>query len=239
MCYRITKLYQLLLIGIIIMPCVLLGQAHAESLFEQYTTKNAADLKEETCEMGQQLKSYFNADNISSRQRQIDFSEYRSNFKKTLLYGTRLSTYSEYERDLEFARDKEIFKGLPQDVEAAQGVDANQQRQDFMAKKYQRMQQNVEGEISTYSDLLLIALETCESTTRQDISGIQDDAEFIDEMRDLLRSDEARHFQKRQTTLAQRWPTLNQRITAQMTLWQTPAIKPNAPIIDPQIIEAL
>ena len=230
MCNQIKKLYQLLLLGFVLL-CCLIGQAKAESLFEQYSRQSAADLNAETREMGQQLKSYFSAHSITQKQQQIDFSEYRSNLKKALLYGVSLATYSEYEQDLEFARDKEIFKGLPEEVEEAPGDSVIQQRTDFMAKKYLRMQQNVEGEIATYTDLLLLSLETCEILMRQDFSGIQDDARFIEEMRDFLRSEEARRFQTRQSELAKRWPTLSQRVVVQMALWQTSAIKPNAPII--------
>lgn len=236
MWHKIIKLYPMLLCGLL---CVLVTTASAESLFEQYSGKTATELSAETRDMGRKLKSYFSAENIQQHQKQIDFSEYRSNLKKALLYSISLATYSEYERDLQFARDKEIFKGLPTGMDEAQGDEAAQQRRDFMGKKYLRMQKNVEEEVATYTDLLLLALETCETLTRQDLSGILDDGRYIDEMRDLLRSDEARRYQTRQPQLAGRWPELSERIADQMALWQVPAVKPNAPIIDAQIIGAL
>ncbi|MCF6179830.1 MAG: hypothetical protein L3J63_10650, partial [Geopsychrobacter sp.] len=131
------------------------------------------------------------------------------------------------------------FNGLPTGMDGAQGDEAAQQRGDFMGKKYLRMQKNVEEEVATYTDLLLLALETCETLTRQDLSGILDDGRYIDEMRDLLRSDEARRYLARQPQLASRWPELSERIVDQMALWQVPAVKPNAPIIDAQVIGAL
>ncbi len=237
MCH-LSKLYPVLLLSLLLL-CGLLGPAHAESLFEQYSRKSAVDLNAETQEMGQQLKSYFSADNIAQKQQQIDFSEYRSNLKKSLLYSLSLATYTEYERDLQFARDKEIFKGLPEGVDSARGENSGQQRKDFMEKKYLRMQQNVEGEIATYTDLLLLSLETCETLTRQDFSDIQNDAGFIEEMRDFLRTEEALRFKSRQAELTRRWPVLGQRMVDQVSLWQTPAINPAAPIIDPQLLGAL
>lgn len=218
--------------------CCLAGPSQAESLFEQYSQKNAIDLNAETQAMGRQLKTCFSAENIARKQQQIDFSEYRSNLKKSLLYADSLATYSQYETDLEFARDKEMFKGLPEEAsdDAQTSAEAQERRKDFMQKKYQRMQQNVEGEIATYSDLLLLSLETCETLTRQDFSGIQDDASFREEMRDFLGSEEVSHFQARQAELMRRWPAIGQRIAAQMDVWRKPPLKPNAPIIDPQII---
>jgi len=223
----------------LLLLCVLISSASAESLFEQYASKNATELNAETHAMGHKLKSYFSAENIQQKQQQIDFSEYHSNFKKVLLYSISLSTYSEYERDLQFARDKEIFKGLPIGIDETQGDEAARQRHDFMGKKYLRMQKNVEEEVATYSDLLLLSLETCENLTRQDLSGILDNNTYVDEMRDFLHSETVQRYQKRQPQLTKRWPELNQRIADQIALWQRPAVKANAPIIDAQIVEAL
>ncbi len=39
--------------------------------------------------------------------------EYYSNLKKMVLFATKLSIYSDYETDLQFARVNEVFKGLP------------------------------------------------------------------------------------------------------------------------------
>ena len=235
--YQTSNTNTLLLVGFLLLVG-LLAPVHAASLFEQYSTRNAADLNAETHEMGRQLKNYFNADDISQKQQQIDFSEYRSSLKKALLYGVSLATYSEYERDLEFARDKEVFKGLPDEIEQ-QGDDIFRQRADYMGKKYRRMKQNVEEEIATYSDLLLLALETCETLTRQDFTGIQDDERFIEEMRDVVNGADCIKFLARQPELAKRWPQLSQRIEAQLAVWQETAVKPDSPIIDPRIIEAL
>lgn len=235
---NLAKLYPVLLLSLLLL-CGLLGPAHAESLFEQYSRKSATDLNLETQEMGQQLKSYFSVENIAQKQQQIDFSEYRSNLKKALLYAVSLTTYSEYEKDLQFARDKEIFKGLPIELKTSSGDENLQRRKDFMGKKYLRMQKNVEEEIATYSDLLLLSLETCETLTRQDFSGIQEDSRFIEEMRDFLHGEDGQRFQTRQTEMARRWPLLSQRLAGQVALWQRPSIKPDAPIIDPQIIGAL
>ena len=86
---------------------------------------------------------------------------------------------------------------------------------------------------------LLLSLETCENLTRQDLSGILDNNTYVDEMRDFLHSETVQRYQKRQPQLTKRWPELNQRIDDQIALWQRPAVKANAPIIDAQIVEAL
>jgi hypothetical protein len=229
--YEITLMFLALLL--------MTSTAHAESLFESYSQKSKADLAIETREMGGSLQQTFNATNISRRQMEIDFSEYRSNFKKALHYATRLASYSDYEQDLEFARDKEVFHGLPETQESVEESDAKRDKQTFMNKKYDRMQQNVREEVGTYVDLLHLSLDACEALTRHDLDGFVADDQTRDTMRDFVQSDPSRNYAVRQDQLAGRWPEIAARIEDQLQLWGDPVAGPNDPIINPQIVQAL
>ena len=50
---------------------------------------------------------------------------------KLVFFSNKLSTYSDYERDLAFARDKEIFKGLPEEPEAKSSTTASFDRKEY------------------------------------------------------------------------------------------------------------
>ncbi len=212
---------------------------HAESLFETYSQQTKTDLAVETQEMGRSLQQTFSATGISRRQMEIDFSEYKSNLKKALHYATRLASYSEYERDLEFARDKEAFQGLPETQVVVAANDAQRDKQAFMRKKYDRMQQNVGEEVGTYVDLLHLSLDACEALTRQDLGGFVADEHSRERMRDFVQNDIARDYALRQDQLAGRWAEIAARVAVQLQLWGEPIAGPNDPIINPQIVKAL
>ncbi len=213
--------------------------AWAESLFETYTQMTRADLAAETGAMGKSLQQTFREEDISRKQMQIDFSEYRSNLKKALHYAARLASYDTYEQDLAFARDKEIFQGLPETAQEAGSEDAVRDKQDFMTRKYDRMRQNVDEEVNTYVDLLLLSLDACETLTRHDLSGFMAARSSREVMREFLRDDAARAYGDRRAKLAGRWSGIAGRIDAQLLLWGEPAAGPDDPIINPQIVKAL
>lgn len=234
---NIRNSYEIILIFLAVL--LLATTARAESLFETYSQKSKTELAAETQQMGRSLQQTFNATDISHRQMQIDFSEYRSNFKKALHYATRLASYSEYEQDLEFARDKEIFQGLPETQDIAGADDAQRDKQTFMRKKYDRMQQNVDEEVGTYVDLLHLSLDACESLTRHDLGGFVADDQTRETMRDFVQSDISRSYALRQDQLAGRWSEIAVRIEGQLQLWGDTVAGPNDPIINPQIVQAL
>ena len=161
----------------------------AESLYEYYTAATEETLRSETKDMGGRLAKVFNEDSVARRQQQIDFSEYVSNLRKAVLFAGKLATYSEYEKDLQFARDKEIFKGLPDNQTPRPAGDPALDKKQYAEKKYQSMSRNVQEEIETYRDLIQIALDACEMLTGNDLSGMLENAALGEKIKAFKDSD--------------------------------------------------
>ena len=216
-----------------------LPSAAAESLFESYADRSSEALKSETAEMSESLRETFNEADIAEKQRQIDFADYYANFKKLVRYGAKLANYSDYEENLLFARDKELFRGLPEEKEAKAG-DAATDRQAFIKEKYQKMKSNIEEEIDTYVDLINISLDACEIMSDNDLSGFMDSLDNQETIRRYLAQSEAyAKFTDRYKRLSADWPSLARRISAQVNRWQPQAPGANDPIIDPEVTEAV
>lgn len=210
----------------------------AQSLFETYASATSESLADETQQMGHQLTQAFNQQTIADYQQQIDFAEYVSGLKKAVFYADKLATYTEYEADLQFARDKEVFKGLP-DEGATVDASAMEERREFVAGKYQRMTRNVEEEIETYIDMMQISLDACESLAVNDLNGMFERTDNQKKIRTFLRGSSFASYQNKQPDFSQRWRELSLRIDAQLALWQPKAASPSDPLIAPHFIEAL
>ena len=213
--------------------------SQAESLYEFYTNSTKESLNTETQEMGKKLKNVFNERSINSEQRKIDFSQYYSSLQKLIVYASKLATYSNYETDLRFAKDKEIFKGLPEDTDKKMDQNLKPDIKDFASKKYTRMKTNVEDEIQTYEDLILLALDSCESLAGNDLSGFTRDESNREKILDFMRSDMYMDYVKKQPRFAQRWSNLNSRLSYQFSLWEETPLSPDSPIIDPAVTGAI
>jgi len=213
--------------------------AAAESLYEYYTSASAKTLKTETVEMGKELSATFNQKGISSCQQKIDFADYYSNLKKLVLYSSKLATYSEYGKDLRFARDNEVFKGLPEETGATIKSEPQPDRKDFVNKKYGEMKKNVEEEIETYIDLIKLSLDACETLTQNDLSGFAENQKFQDRVVDFKRGKEYRHYLEKRGRLAEKWPLLNARISIQLSLWDPRSASPDDPLINTKIAGAI
>lgn len=213
--------------------------AAADSLYEYYTSAPTETLKAETGEMGSRLSATFDQDGITSRQQRIDFAEYYAGLKKMVLYADKLSTYSEYGRDLRFARDNEVFKGLPAET-SAQGKNVQQlHRKDFVNKKFGDMKRNVEEEIETYVDLITISLDVCETLTQNDLSGFTENRNFQGRMATFKRGKEYQDFLSKRARLSERWPELAGRISIQVSLWEETSGSPDEPLINTKIAGAI
>lgn len=232
------KIIRFLLIPGLIM--VFSGQSvAADSLYEEYTNATQANLESETRKMGRELGNIFSQDSIASRQRQIDFAEYYANLKKLVLYATKLSTYSEYEKDLRFAADKEIFKGLPEEVKAPEKNTAPVNRKEFVRGKYDLMKRNVEDEIDTYVDLIQLSLDACEALSENDLSDFLGDQKNHSRVEQFIKSEEFRDFQVKRGRFVLRWKMLDDRISKQLALWEPRPPNMDDPIIDPKITGAI
>ncbi|MDA3789747.1 MAG: hypothetical protein PF503_14785 [Desulfobacula sp.] len=214
---------------------VVSGNCFSASLFKEYTEKSRQELMDETQAMSKEIKDKFNQKSMENAQQKIDYYDYFSNLKKLVLYGGKLATYAEYDLDLKFAKDNELFKGLPDDQEEKAEFTTR-----FVNEKYKKMQQNVKDEIETYEDLLLISLDSCELLSSNDLSG------FVSSQTPRQRiqlyfenSKEYSLYIEKKEKLAKTWPMLESRIKKQILLWNEKGMDPEDPIIDPEITEAI
>ncbi|BBO92958.1 hypothetical protein [Desulfosarcina ovata] len=211
----------------------------AQSLYEEYTIATKENLEKESREMGRELTRLFNHKDINVRQQDIDASEYVSNLKKMIIYASKLSTYSEYDQDLSFARDKEVFKGLPETREETSAGEGQKERKVFIGKKYKRMKQNAEDEIATYVDLMVLSLDTCEILSQNDFSGFLERESTRNRINGLMTGKNYQAYEAKKARFTQGWPDLAERLAVQLALWQSAPSSPNDPILDPEIVGAL
>ncbi len=211
----------------------------AASLFESYASASRERLEAETREMGRQLSTTFNQGTLADYQQRIDFAEYLSGLKKSILYGIKLATYAEYERDLQFARDNEVFKGLPEQVDGEGATEILKSRKEYVGSKYVRMKKNVEEEIETYIDMMQISLDACETLSQNDLSGFSEREENRQRVVRFCESKEYLRYLEKSKDLARRWPELGGCIAAQLALWQPTAPAPGDPLIERSITGAL
>jgi hypothetical protein len=227
----------LLVVGL--MAIFMVTSAGAESLYEQYTNMPKETLDAETSEMGKNLRNVFNEQSVEEYQQKIDFADYYANYKKLVLYGVKLANYNDYEDNLIFAKDKEIFKGLSA-AEGETDTGKNNERKAFVNEKFDQMKDNIQDEIDTYLDLIIISLDACEIMSQNDLSGFtQSDKNQATINRFMNESEIYSKFTKRYDRLNNGWPEIAARITKQVKLWQVAAPSGSDPIIDRTITEAI
>ena len=208
--------------------------ASGGSLYLDVMEKSEAALRQETREMSENIRKTFDMDTMEAAQQKIDAYDYLSHFKRVLLYGSRLAVYASYEKDLDFARDNELFKGLPEDETASPG-----DKQDFIDEKYRRMGTDVKNEIDTYEDLIAISLDACELLTTNDFTGFSESGLFRAKVDALFNSGVYTEFATRQDRLAAAWPDLSSRIRMQIALWQAAPAAPGDTLVDPAVTQAI
>ncbi|MEA3348227.1 MAG: hypothetical protein U9Q39_04100 [Pseudomonadota bacterium] len=211
----------------------------AQSMYEYYADASSAELDKETRSMGRELKQTFSQENVYRNQQKIDFATYFTNFKKAVLYGGKLSTYSEYHEDLAFARDNEVFKGLPEEPQDRISDKELRVRKEFISEKYDRTKLNVEEEIDIYLDLLSLALDVCESMSANDLSGFMVSEGNRTKILKWIRSDQFKTYLGKAGNLGQSWPEIQRRIADQCVLWEGRPMAPDAPIINAGLAKSL
>lgn len=230
------------IINMIIAGILLMGvsiSAAGDSTFEFYAKTSSETLSTETGDMGSKLRKVFSQHAINTQQQKIDFAEYFSHLKKTVLYATKLATYSEYENDLRFAKDKEIFKGLPEEASSARKKGPPVDRKEFVRNKYDSMKKNIGEEIETYDDLILLSLDTCETLIENDLSGILDDSANQEKIAAYIRSESYKKYMAKKKRFRQGWPALGNRISSQLAMWGPKPPSMEDPILDPRIVGAI
>jgi hypothetical protein len=225
---------------VVLLVAFLVMRAQAsETSYEFYSNADQETLNLETKEMGGQLRQMFNQQDVASKQRNIDFAEYFSNLRKLVFYSNKLSTYSDYERNLTFARDKEIFKGLPEEPEQKNYSTVSFDRKEFTDTKYDRMKKNVQEEIATYQDLIMLSLDGCQSIIANDLTGIMLFPGYQTRVERFMNNKDYKLYGERKNMLNQTWPELVTQIDTQFSYWQDKPPALDDPIIDPTITGAL
>lgn len=228
-----------LLLAIGFMAISMVTSVNAESLYEQYTNMPKETLDTETTEMGKNLRKVFNEKSVEAYQMKIDFADYYANLKKLVLYGGKLANYNDYEENLTFAKDKEIFKGLSV-AEGETKTGKDYERKAYVNEKFDQMKDNIQDEIDTYKDLILISLDACEIMSQNDLSGFtQSDKNQETINRYMNESEIYSTFCERFDRLNNGWPEIAGRISKQVKLWQAAAPSGSDPIIDRKITEAI
>jgi hypothetical protein len=208
----------------------------AGSLYDRYTTASRESLEKETVDMLGGLKKTFRYEDIGLKERRIDLADYAAHLEKAAVYASRLAAYSNKEEDLRFARENELFQGLPDETE---DPEQRRIRKDFVETKFERMNQNVEEEISTYKDMILICIEECEAKMDGDLGAAAGDEAVVRAMQRHLAGKAFQDYARIRGSIRETWPELERRLALQISLWSLPGADPEAPIISTSITGAL
>jgi hypothetical protein len=212
------------------------ANSSGQSLFKDYTEKSQQELTEDTEKLSQQIIRKFNQQSMEATQQKIYFYEYFSNLKKLVLYGAKLANYAQYKEDLKFARENELFKGLPK--EKSDEKKGNRLR--FLNEKYKMMQANIKDEIDTYQDLIKSSLDSCEHLALYDLSKSSLDGKNQERIQYYFEiSKTYKHYLQKRDKLANTWPVLEIKIRKQIDMWQEKAAAPEDSIIDLKITEGI
>lgn len=205
-------------------------------LVEFYTTADKAQLEAETARMGESLRTMFSQGDVDSKLRDIDFAEYYANMQKLVFYGAKLANYCDYEAELTFARDKEIFKGLPKHKQEPGAKEEVKAAKEFAGAKYEGMSANIKDEIATYTDLIHQALDACQSVAENDLTGIMEHAPYRRRIERMMQGRKFSEFKEARPRLSSRWPKIAGAIDQQFAIWQPPTPDADSPIIAPDLL---
>ena len=218
----------------------------AESLYEFYMNTPTETLQAETQQMSRDLKMKFTEQGIVAKRQEIIFSGYLSNLEKAVVYASKIAPYSQYEEDLKYARDNEVFKVLKDDEFRAVSGDAAvakdlRDRKKYAGKKVDQMEKNVEEDIDIYSAMIKMALDDCEDVLYSDLDSKNffTNENFKDRVNDFFGSDAYGLYLERQKNFTLRWPGLETRLRRQVELWGQVEVDGGQPIVDPDIVQAL
>ncbi len=230
------KLISCKLIAMISLMFWITASGHAQSLFKDYTTKSRQNLMADTEKMSRQIVEKFDRASIERNQQKIYFYEYFSNLKKMVLYSSKLATYAEYKDDLKFAKENELFRGLPEKA----GEKNKEKRTRFITEKYKMMKSNIKDEIDTYVDLIQISLDACEHLSAYNMSPQTMGGRNMTRVRSYFETSAYfKAFIKKRDRLARAWPGIEAGIAKQISLWQKRGLGPEDPVIDQKITEAV
>jgi len=206
------------------------------SLLEYYNTADKETLSKETNEMAENLKSVFSSKEIEATEAELDFSRYITNFKNLIRYMSKLAGYADYEENIKFGRDREIYKVLPEED------NLEEDRKLVIDEKYDRLEMITKEEILTYQDTVESSFDACEIYTDTLFWGdkLFQNPKFKETMDDYFRDEMFQTYEKEEKPILEKsHPEYVNRISRLVSLWKEPPPKPNSPIIDPDIVEKL
>lgn len=230
------------------MGVLLAGQTVvAGSLYEFYMNTPKETLQTETREMSRDLKMKFTERSIVAKRQEILFSGYLSNLEKAVAYAAKIAPYSQYEEDLKYARDHEVFNMLHGDDIAgaiSEKTEAGQElreRKKYAGKKVDQMEKNVLEDIDIYSSMIKIALDDCEDVLFSDLDNKNffNNENYSDRLNDFFASDVYQEYLARRANFGQRWPGMESRLQRQIELWGQVQVDGSQAIVDPSIVQAL
>ena len=112
-------------------------------------------------------------------------------------------------------------------------------RKEYADTKYERMKMNVQEEVDTYQDLILLSLDSCQSIIANDLTGIMLYPDYQTRVQRFMDSKDYQLFSERKNMMTEAWPELVAQIDVQFTYWQDKPPALDDPIIDPTITGAI
>lgn len=212
------------------------GPAWGGSLIEYYNATDQTTLQKDTEKMTKKLKVMFDPKDIAQKQKAIDFSNFFSNFRNLILYASKLASYHDYQENIRFGREREIYKGLPLEGEMKEGKKA------AINKKYDRLEDISKEEIETYKDMMETSFDICEIYTQRIFFGDNffKNKEFKGCMEEYFAGKDFQDYRnKLDTFLKKASPEYVDSINRLVLLWVEPPPSPNDHIIDPGLVNAL
>ncbi len=206
------------------------------SLLEYYNTTDRDTLDRSTEEMTGKLKGIFNKKKIEQTEAELDFSKYHTSFKNLFLYINKIAGYTDYEENIKFGRDKEIYKLLPLEGEIKPDKKA------VVDEKYKRLEEITREEIFTCQEMIESSFDACELYTETLFWGEKffSNPGSKETMMDFFESDLFRKYQEENRALVMKaYPEYVSRIDRLVFLWKEKPLKPTSPLIDPDIVENL
>jgi len=230
------KISFFLVIGVIFI-LLLAGEntAWSQSLIEYYNSADKETLEQDTQKITKKLKTMFNPNDIAQNQAKIDFSDFFSNFKNLILYATKLANYHDYQENIKFGREREIYQVLSLKGEM------ETEKRSAINKKYDRLEEISQDEIETYKDMIETAFDTCELYTETTLfkKPIFKEETFKQTMEEYLAGPEFQEYCQKKALLEQNYPEYVDRISHLVLLWKGAPPAPTDPIINPEIVNAL
>jgi hypothetical protein len=203
------------------------------SLLEYYNRADQETLNAGTEKMAEDLKGMFDKEEIIRTENDLQFSRYFTNFKNLVLYANKLAGYVDWEENIKFGRDNELYRELPKEGELTKDKKLH------ISEKYNRLEGITVEEINTYREMMEISFNACEFYTENDFAFF-DNRKYREKMEDFFQGGRFQMFeQEKRELLEKEHSDCIKRIDTLVAAWRERNPDPDSPIIAPEIIESL